>query len=57
MVPFALSVLALRFLLQLWGYARAFKNNAEHPVAVPLIEDAASVAAAEAESVMGEVAK
>lgn len=53
-VPFALSVLALRLMLQLWGYARAFKNNAERPVAVPLIEDAASVAAAEAEAVMGE---
>lgn len=53
-VPFALSVLALRLMLQLWGYARAFKNNAECPVAVPLIENAASVAAAEAEAVMGE---
>ncbi len=56
-VPFALSILALRFIIQLWGYARAFKNNTERPVAVPLIEDAASLAAAEAESVMGEVGK
>jgi TRAP-type C4-dicarboxylate transport system permease small subunit len=54
-IPFALTVLALRLLLQLWGYARAIKNNEERPVAVPLIEDAASVAAAEAESVMGEI--
>jgi len=53
-VPFALSILALRFVLQLWGYARAIKNNPDHPVAVPLIEDAATIAAAEAESVMGE---
>ncbi len=53
-VPVALSVLALRLLLQLWGYARAIKNNDDRPVAVPLIEDAATVAAAEAESVMGK---
>jgi len=56
-VPFALTILALRFVLQLWGYARAFINNSERPVAVPLIEDAASIAAAEAESVMGEDVK
>lgn len=53
-VPLALSVLALRLLLQLWGYARAIMNNEDRPVAVPLIEDAATVAAAEAKSVMGE---
>lgn len=53
-VPIALSVLALRLLLQLWGYARAIMNNEDRPVAVPLIEDAATVAAAEAKSVMGE---
>ncbi|MDH3325977.1 MAG: TRAP transporter small permease, partial [Gammaproteobacteria bacterium] len=42
-VPVALSVLALRFILQLWGYARAIKNNDPKPVAVPLIEDAATI--------------
>jgi TRAP-type C4-dicarboxylate transport system permease small subunit len=52
-VPFALSVLALRLLLQCWGYLRAIRQGGENPVAVPLIEDAAAVAAAEAESVMG----
>lgn len=50
-VPFALSVLALRLLLQIWGYARALLYNPDQPVAIPLIEDAAAVAAKEAESV------
>ena len=50
-VPVALTVLALRLILQVWGYARALKENSEQPVAIPLIEDAAAVAAKEAESV------
>ena len=54
-VPFALTVLALRLLLQLWGYARAIREDADQPVAVPLVESAADVAAKEAESVMGDV--
>ena len=49
-VPFALSVLALRLMLQLWGFARAFKRNQDRPVAVPLVEDAATIAAREAEA-------
>ncbi len=53
MVPVALSILVLRLLLQLWGYARAIRQGTNHPVAVPLIEGAAAVAAAEAESVLG----
>ena len=52
-VPVALTVLALRLLLQCWGYLRAMREGGERPVAVPLIEDAAAVAAAEAEAVMG----
>lgn len=52
-VPVALTVLALRLLLQIWGYARAVMEGGDRPVAVPLIETAAEVAAAEAESVMG----
>ena len=52
-VPVALTLLVLRLLLQLWGYARAIRQGTDHPVAVPLIEDAAAVAAAEAESVLG----
>ena len=53
-VPVALSFLALRLLLQCWGYARAWRLGAASPVAVPLIEDAASQAAAEAESLLGD---
>jgi len=50
-VPIALSVLAIRLILQLWGYARAFKEKSTDPIAVPLIEDAATQAAKEAASV------
>jgi C4-dicarboxylate transporter, DctQ subunit len=53
-VPVALTMLALRLLLQLWGYLRAFKQGGDSPVAVPLIEDAAAVAAAEAEALLGD---
>ncbi len=52
-VPIALSVLALRLLLQLWGYALALKTGDERPIAVPLVESAADVTAKEAESVLG----
>jgi TRAP-type C4-dicarboxylate transport system permease small subunit len=50
-VPIAFSILALRLLLQIWGYARALRTDAKHPVAVPLIESAFEVAKKEAESV------
>ncbi|WP_375753564.1 TRAP transporter small permease subunit [Vibrio sp. HN007] len=52
-VPVALSVLALRLILQIWGYLRALREGGEKPVAVPLIESAAEVAAKEAETVSG----
>ncbi|MDG3087741.1 TRAP transporter small permease [Vibrio hannami] len=52
-VPVALSVLALRLILQIWGYLRALKEGGDKPVAVPLIESAAEVAAKEAETVSG----
>lgn len=52
-VPVALTVLVGRLLLQLWGYARGIRDGGDRPVAVPLIEDAAALAAAEAESVLG----
>lgn len=52
-VPVALTVLALRLLIQIWGYLRAVRQGGEAPVAVPLIESAAQVAAKEAESVSG----
>jgi TRAP-type C4-dicarboxylate transport system permease small subunit len=51
-VPFALTVLALRLLLQIWGYIRAAIEDSDEPVAVPLIEDAAAVAAREAAAII-----
>jgi TRAP-type C4-dicarboxylate transport system permease small subunit len=54
-VPLALTVLACRLLLQIWGYARAIREGGDQPVAVPLIESAADVAAKEAESVLGDI--
>jgi len=54
-VPFALSVLAIRIILQIWGYSRAIINGSDEPIGVPLIEDAATVAAKEAESLTGSV--
>ncbi|MGR3540482.1 MAG: TRAP transporter small permease subunit [Hasllibacter sp.] len=47
-VPVAFGVLSLRLALQLWGFGRAFARGDERPAAVPLIESAAEVAAAEA---------
>lgn len=56
-VPVALGFLALRLLLQLWGYGRALWQGASTPVAVPLIEDTATFAAKEAETMLGGDAK
>lgn len=53
LAPVAFSVLCLRLVLQLWAYARAFIRNDEVPVAVPLIADAATIAAEEAGHVSG----
>ena len=53
LAPVAFSVLVLRLCLQVWGYCRAIVTNAETPVAVPLIADAATQAAMEAEHVSG----
>ncbi|GAA6210114.1 hypothetical protein NBRC116601_34070 [Cognatishimia sp. WU-CL00825] len=53
LAPIAFSVLCIRLVLQLWGYARAFAENTDTPVAVPLIADAATQAAMEAEHVSG----
>jgi len=52
-VPVGFSVLALRLMLQAWGFGRAFISNATRPVAVPLYEDAATAAANEAKTVSG----
>ncbi|WP_226780813.1 TRAP transporter small permease subunit [Oceaniglobus trochenteri] len=53
LAPLAFSVLCLRLVLQLWGYGRAFVLNLSEPVAVPLVQSAAEIAAAEAETVSG----
>ena len=53
LAPVAFSVLVLRLCLQVWGYCRAIARNAETPVAVPLIADAATQAAMEADTVSG----
>ncbi len=52
-VPVAFSVLSLRLALQVWGYGRALVIGTPRPVAVPMIEDPATQAAHEAESVSG----
>lgn len=52
-VPIALTILAMRLLLQLWGYMRALKQGGDMPVAVPLVESADDVAAREASAVSG----
>ncbi len=49
LVPFALSLLFIRLVLHLWGYSRAFINNEDEPVAVPLPIDVATHAKLEAE--------
>ncbi|WP_424830809.1 TRAP transporter small permease subunit [Ruegeria sp.] len=53
LAPVAFSVLCARLVLQAWGYGRAFVLGLETPPAVPLIQDAAAQAAAEAEQYEG----
>ena len=53
LVPISFSVLSLRMALQLWGFGRVVLSGSPRPVAVPLIESAATVAANEAASVSG----
>lgn len=53
-VTVGLSMLAVRLLLQIWAYARGLKEGGDSPVAVPLIEDSASVAAKEAAALLGD---
>lgn len=50
-VVLAFAILFCRLILQLWGYFRALIEGGDSPVAVPLIEDAATAAAREAASV------
>ncbi|MEM7546615.1 MAG: TRAP transporter small permease [Pseudomonadota bacterium] len=51
LAPIAFGVLCMRLALQLWGYGRAIVTNAADPVAVPLVQDAAQMAAEEARTV------
>lgn len=53
LVSFSFAVVSLRFVLQLWGYWVAIITGTRHPVAVPLVESAAEVAAREALTVSG----
>lgn len=53
LAPVAFFVLCVRLVLQLWGYVRAFVEDTNRPIAVPLIADAATQAALEAEHVSG----
>ena len=54
LVPVAFGVLCLRLMLQVWGYGSAFIHGRERPVAVPLVIDAATQAALEAEHVSSQ---
>ena len=54
LVPVAFSVLSLRLVLQIWGYGRAFILGLPNPVAVPLIQNTAEQAAAEADQLDGQ---
>ena len=52
-VPIAFAVLALRLILQAWGYGRALILGLESPVAVPLTLSVADQARLEAEALEG----
>ncbi|WP_425090193.1 TRAP transporter small permease subunit [Tropicimonas sp. S265A] len=52
-VPVSMAVLWVRLVLQIWGFGRAWRLNTDRPVAVPLIEDAATQANKEAKTVDG----
>lgn len=53
LAPVAFGVLCLRLGLQVWAYAHALITGTKTPVAVPMIEDAATQAAHEAQHVSG----
>ena len=52
-VPIAFLIIAIRLLIQICSFAMAFVKNLQYPVAVPLIQDAATQAAAEAAQLSG----
>jgi len=51
--PIIFGLLALRLVVQIWAYWRAFKSGESEPVAVPIPEDAATQALNEALTVSG----
>ena len=53
LAPVAFAFLCLRCVLQLVAYGRAIALGLESPVAVPLVQSAAEIAAAEAKTVAG----
>lgn len=57
LVPVALSLLAVRLALNLWGYLRLFLTPDAKPIGVPLILSAAEVARIEIEEAMGHEAQ
>ena len=50
-VPVAFSIMALRLVLQLWGYLGGIMRGGDEPTAVPLLKSAAELAAEVAEHV------
>lgn len=52
LVPVAFFVLCLRLCIQAWGFGRALVLGLDTAVAVPLVQDAAAQARAEAEALM-----
>ena len=54
LAPVAFAVLCLRLMIQIIGYGRALVLGLDAPVAVPLVQDAAAQAAAEAEQLDGK---
>jgi len=51
----SLALLWLRLVLQVWAYGRAIRTGADEPIAIPLIEDAAQMAAHEADVFEGRI--
>jgi TRAP-type C4-dicarboxylate transport system permease small subunit len=56
MVPLAMTLLAIRLALNIWGYIRLAANPDREPVAVPIAKDPADVAREEIEHGLGHEA-
>tara|TARA_R110002096_G_scaffold90370_8_gene204868 strand:- start:396 stop:1055 length:660 start_codon:yes stop_codon:yes gene_type:complete len=57
LVPVAMTLLAIRLALNIWGYARLALNPSLQPVAVPIMKDAAQIAREEIEHGLGHEAQ